>query len=138
MRSVSLRYFRIILDHFDTWNTQKKILDTDTNKLYHARDIWWCSLGLNIGFEQDGTGKGFQRPVLILKGFSKQVCLAIPLTTSQKKNKYHMRLGIVDDKESFAIISQLRLIDTRRLINKIGVLDREVFETIRKAAKELL
>lgn len=123
---------------FDAWNTEKKIIDTSTAKLYHARDIWWCSLGLNIGFEQDGTGKNHQRPVLILKGFSKQVCLVIPLTTSQKKNNYHVGLGTIDDKESFAIISQLRLIDTRRLINKIAVLDKKRFEEIRKAAKDLL
>ena len=123
---------------FDLWNTQKKHLDEISNKLYHARDIWWCSLGLNVGVEHHGTGKDFQRPVLIVKGFSKQVCLAIPLTTSQKKNKYHVQLGTINGKESFAIISQIRLIDTRRLINKIAVLDIGIFETIRKAAKDLL
>jgi mRNA interferase MazF len=123
---------------FDIWNIKKKNIDNAATKLYHARDIWWCSLGLNVGFEQDGSGEDFQRPILILKGFSKQVCLAIPLTTSQKKNKYHIPLGIIDGKQSFAIISQIRLIDTRRLVNKIAVLDKLIFETIRKATKELL
>jgi len=124
---------------FDTWNENKKVIHTtNENKLYHEREIWWCSLGVNVGFEQDGTGASGERPVVILRGFSKQVCLIIPLTTSEKKNPYHVPLGIVDTKKAFAITSQLRLIDTKRLINKIGVVDQTLFQTIRKTAKGLL
>ncbi len=123
---------------FAQWNKTKIALnDFGGYKRYHARDIWWCTLGINIGFEQDGTGKEYQRPVVILKGFSKQVCLIIPLTTSQKSNPYHIHLGIVDGKDASAIISQLRLIDTKRLVNKIGVVDKPLFETIKKAVKGL-
>lgn len=104
---------------FDSWNEHKKRVSRDEGaKLYHAREIWWATLGLNVGYEQDGTGKEFQRPVLVLKGFSKFVCLVVPLTTSQKKNRYHMSVGPVDGKDASAIISQVRLIDTRRLVNK--------------------
>ncbi|MBX4198583.1 type II toxin-antitoxin system PemK/MazF family toxin [Candidatus Parcubacteria bacterium] len=124
---------------FDKWNIQKKgIHDIGENKFYHPRDIWWCTLGVNIGFEQDGSGEDHERPVLILRGFSKQVCLAIPLTTSTKKNPYHVPLGIIGERESFAIISQIRLIDTKRLSNKIDVLDIDRFEAIKKAVKDLL
>ena len=124
---------------FDTWNKNKKhIHSKNENKLYHEREVWWCSLGVNIGFEQDGTGSGGERPVLILKGFSKQVCLIIPLTTSEKKNPYHVSLGKVSDRNAFAIISQIRLIDTKRLINKIGFVEQKIFEKIRKTAKDLL
>jgi mRNA interferase MazF len=123
---------------FAQWNENKIMIhDAGKHKLYHARDIWWCTLGVNVGFEQDGTGKEYQRPVIILKGFSKQVCLIIPLTTSQKSNPYHIHLGMVDGKDASAIISQLRLIDTKRLINKIGVVDKGLFETIKKAVKSL-
>ena len=93
---------------------------------------------MNVGFEQDGTGVDNERPVLILKGFSKQVCLVMPLTTSEKKNPYHASLGKVDGRNAFAIISQIRLIDTKRLINKIGFVEQKIFEKIRKAAKDLL
>ena len=98
--------------------------------------MWWCSLGVNVGFEQDGTGNPAQRPILKLKGFSKHVCLAVPLTTATKKNPYHISLGIIGGKEAFVITSQIRLIDTKRLINKIGFIDRDIFETIRKAVRE--
>ncbi len=124
---------------FDSWNIQKKTLHlTGENKFYHPREIWWCSLGVNVGFEQDGTGKVYERPILILRGFSKHVCLMVPLTTSQKKNPYHIPIGIVDGKEAFVITSQIRLIDTKRFINKIGVVDQKIFENIRKTIKDLL
>lgn len=124
---------------FDRWHISKKdIHSTNENKLYHERDVWWCSLGVNVGFEQDGTGVHGERPVLILKGFSKQVCLVVPLTTSKKKNPYHASLGKVEGRYAFAIISQIRLIDTKRLINKVHVIEESIFEDIRKAVKGLL
>lgn len=118
---------------FTDGNKHKILInDTAARKRYHARDIWWCTLGLNVGFEQDGTGKEYERPVLILKGFSKEVCLVVPLTTSLKNNSYHISLGRVAGKEASAILSQLRLIDTKRLINKIGVVEKPLFESIKK------
>jgi len=124
---------------FDDWNKSKKLIhDEASNKLYHEREVWWCTLGVNIGFEQDCTSKEAERPVLVLKGFSKDVCLIIPLTTSVKKNPYHFALGKVDNKIAFAIFSQIRLIDTKRLVNKIGFIDKDLFENIRKVIKDLL
>jgi len=42
--------------NFDSWNEPKKLLHTSvkSNRLFHEGDIWWCSVGLNIGSEQDG------------------------------------------------------------------------------------
>ncbi|MCX6738683.1 MAG: type II toxin-antitoxin system PemK/MazF family toxin [Candidatus Parcubacteria bacterium] len=124
---------------FDEWNRNKKhIHDEGLNKLYHEREIWWCALGVNVGFEQDGTSKEAERPVLVLKGFSKDVCLVVPLTTSAKENPYHFALGKVDGKEAFVIVSQIRLVDTRRFVNKIGFVDKDMFQKIRKVIKDLL
>jgi mRNA interferase MazF len=81
---------------FDLWNNnKKKIEDLGENKFYHQRDIWWCSLGLNIGFEQDGKDKGFQRPVLIVKALGDKTCIVLPLTTSNKNHKYRVEIGEV-------------------------------------------
>lgn len=47
----------IMTKDFDKWNTVKKGVDRNgLPKLYHTREIWWCSLGVNIGFEQNGGG----------------------------------------------------------------------------------
>lgn len=125
---------------FDNWNgIKKKIHKKDTYlPLYHERQVRWCRLGVNVGFEQNGKGDGYSRPVLILKGFNRHVCLVVPLTTSTKKNPYHQSLGIIDGQESFVIISQLRLIDTKRLYKQIGTIDKEVFKVIIKAVKDML
>lgn len=122
---------------FDTWNVQKKTVNQMSSKLYHERDIWWCSLGINVGFEQDGAGIEHQRPVLVIKGVSKELCFIAPLTTSLSKNKNRIPLGIITGKSASVIISQVRLIDTRRFINKIGVIDIELFSTIRKAVRTM-
>ena len=125
--------------NFIQWNDKKiQIHENELGKLYHAREVWWCSLGVNIGFEQDGSGEGYQRPALILKGLSKNTCLVIPLTTSSEKHPLRIPVGMVEGREASAIISQMRVVDTKRLVNKVGFIDKEVFERIRKAVKDIL
>jgi mRNA-degrading endonuclease toxin of MazEF toxin-antitoxin module len=123
---------------FDSWNKRKKEVNEQALNFYHEKEIRWCSLGLNIGFEQDGTSQEYRRPVLVIRGFSRHVCLVVPLTTSKKKNPYHVSVGIVEDTEAFAIVSQIRLIDTRRLHDRLIVLNKNKFEEIKKAIKELI
>ncbi len=123
---------------FDKWNTRKKELNEKEPNFYYEREIRWCSLGVNIGFEQDGTSEKYRRPVLVIKGFSRHVCLVVPLTTSKKKNHYHFAIGIIEDKEAFAILSQIRLIDTKRLHDQLTVLGKEKFEEIKKAIMNLI
>jgi len=125
---------------FDKWNKKKKHINgqSDYLPLYHERQIRWCRLGVNVGFEQDGTGEGFSRPVLIIKGLSRNVCIVVPLTTAIKNNKYFIPLGIVDGKEAAVIISQIRLIDTKRLYKQITTLDKNIFADIQKAVRNLL
>ncbi len=125
--------------NFDDWNVSKKMIQNEReNRYYNKREIWWCNLGVNIGSEQDGTGEEFQRPVLIICGINKNTCVIIPLTTSKRRHYFRIPIGLVDGKETSAIISQIRLIDTKRLINKLGFLNQDVFECVRKAVKAML
>ncbi len=124
---------------FDNWNELKKRLhDKGVNCFYHEREIWWCSLGINIGFEEDGKGAQAERPVLVIKGFNKHLCLAVPLSTSTKKNPYYVPAGNVDGSPASAIISQVQPIDTKRLVNRIGYLDPESFDKTKQAIKDML
>jgi mRNA interferase MazF len=125
--------------NFTQWNNLKqKIHITGKCKFYHAREIWWCALGVNVGHEQDGSGEEYRRPVLVLKGFGEETCLVVPLTTSAQKHPLRPSIGAVDGKEAHALLSQIRVIDTRRLVRKIGYLEKDMFETIRKAARDML
>ena len=124
---------------FDGWNEQKKSIHNQGHiRLYHAQEIWWCTLGINIGAEHDGVGNERQRPVLILKGLSHDTCLIAPLTSSLNKHPRRIPIGVVADQRASVIISQIRTIDTRRLTEKICFLDKERFDPVRKAAKDML
>ena len=124
---------------FDGQNIQKKNINEQIAvPFWHERELWWCTLGMNIGFEQDGSDIEYRRPVIILKGLSKQTCLIIPLTTSTNKHRLRPAIGLVEDKEACALLSQMKVIDTKRLVKKIGNLDKKTFEDIRKTVKDML
>ena len=122
---------------FDKWNEVKKKTDAEASRLYTVREIWWCRLGVNIGTEQDGSQGNFVRPVLILLGLGSNACLVVPLTTSKREHPLRVPIGLVEGREARANISQMRVIDTRRLGEKIGFLDKEQFTHIRKTARTL-
>src|SRR3989344_5267310 len=105
---------------FDNWNAEKKNIHKQVSAVFcHPREVWWCSLGVNVGFEQDGTGKHFDRPIVVIKGFNQNIFFGVALTQSKKSSKYYFDLGQIYGKDSCAILSQVRLIDTKRLVKKI-------------------
>ena len=122
---------------FDEWNIEKKKLNYKSGRFYHEREIWWCSLGINVGNEHDGGGSLFQRPVLVLRGLSAHTCMVAPLTTSISKHPMRMLLGNIDGKESSVILSQMRIVDTRRFTERLAILDKAIFNDIRKAVKTI-
>lgn len=127
------------MKQFDIWNIQKKeIHDNKVHLWSRERDIWWCSMGENIGFEQDGKGELYLRPVLVIKNFGLFTALIILLTTSSKENPYHVELGYILNEKAFAIITQIRLIDTRRMAEKIGKLEEGIFIKVKNSIQELL
>ncbi len=124
---------------FDGWNEQKKKVDTQSSPPFpHEREIWWCKLGINIGAEENGSGYAHARPVVILKGLSKETCFVIPLTTSADIHELRPSAGVVGGKEARVLLSQMRVVDTRRFTSKIGYINKEIFEEMRKAVKDML
>ena len=109
---------------FDKWNNKKKIIDQkeiSNQMFFNEREIWWGSLGVNIGYEQDGKNDDFERPLLIIKKFNRSIVWIAPLTTIAKDNEFHFKLKKSD---SSVILSQIRLVSTKRflrLIEKINV-----------------
>ena len=95
-------------------------------------------LGVNIGYEQDGKGDDFMRPIIVLKQFNKEVFWALPLTTQPKVGKYYFPVDLGDGRARQAILSQLRLVDAKRLKKKLGVLSEQQFQELRKAITALL
>ena len=125
---------------FDRWNEVKKMTNAIhdvTHIFFREQEIWWCYLGTNVGYEEDGKGDKSLRPVLVLRKFSPHTFVGLPLTTSNRKHAYLVHCDANDKRFRQAIISQLRVIDIRRLHEKITFVGRESFSVIRKAVREL-
>lgn len=124
---------------FQGWHNLKEQIDKTSKRLFfHEREVWWCSLGVNIGFEQNGSGKEYRRPVLVLRGLSSCTCLVVPLTAATKDHPMRPSVGSIGNKEARALLSQIRIIDSKRLVSKVGYIDQDVFEFIRKTVKNLI
>jgi mRNA interferase MazF len=125
---------------FDRWNTIKKATDAvdETARLYFREgEVWWVRLGKNIGYETDGKSREFTRPGIILKKYNQYSFLAIPFTTAPNPNPYRLPIGIVVGKQAFVTLSQLRNIDSKRLVKKIVHLDADIFVAIKKEASRV-
>lgn len=124
---------------FDTWNNLKKSIETsDQEIICNEREIWWCSLGVNIGHEQDGKNDNFERPVLIIRKFSKFTCLCVPLTTSPKENIFHEPIPSFGPQD-FVITSQIKLISTKRFLRKFEkVISRKDFRKVKESIHGLI
>lgn len=120
------------------WNEVKKITNKRTNlPSIRAGEIRWCRLGINIGKEQIGKGETFKRPVLILKKFSGDVFLGLPLTSKQHTGDWYFALT---QKETYGyvILNQGRVLDRKRLEDKIVELGEKELNTIKLAYCRLI
>lgn len=68
--------------HFDEWNIVKSNLHfAGIFRNIKEGDIWWCSMGENVGVEINGKDEFFLRPVLVIKKLSKHGFMGAPLTS---------------------------------------------------------
>ena len=124
--------------YFDEWNKTKKEINSRESVIYfHNRDIWMMQMGINIGFEQDGKGKNFQRPVLVLKKLNTRFFIGVPLT-KRCENKKH-KLALLENKNSsFLILSQIRAFDVKRLVYRMERISQNRFDCIKQKIREYL
>jgi len=123
---------------FKKWHVQKNRIENERPRVFFdEREIWFCYFGENVGYEQDGRGDEFLRPAIILKKFNNEVLWAVPLTRAEKKNKYYFSF-LMDGKMSNAILSQIRLIDAKRLKYKIGDISVSEFAVLKNKIRQLL
>jgi mRNA interferase MazF len=124
---------------FDEWNEVKKTVHVKTESAhFREREIYVSTMGSNVGYEQDGKGEGFVRPILVLRKFSKQSFIGIPLTSSIKEDMFHYGFSFIEGKASYAILSQVRLFDAKRLERKLGTISEEDFEKLKNKLRELM
>jgi len=124
-----------IIDLFEKWNLLKQKSNFSKKIIgIKERDILFVKMGQNIGYEQDGKGEEFLRPVIVLKKFNKNMFLGIALTTQKKETRYHFEFQYKNKSEktitNSAILSQVKIYDTKRVKYKSGMINIENFKTM--------
>lgn len=134
---------------FDGWNEYKKNLNKQTPHVYNSklrtyvygiREIWFCSIGVNVGSEICGKNADYERPVLIMRKYGEKfVCL--PLTSKKPKNKkiYEELTHTFNDGTkliSYVLIGQPLTLDVRRLQRRVKKLPPDLYNNINKRFKD--
>jgi mRNA interferase MazF len=120
------------------WCEEKiRLSEQAPNTLFKEGEIWWCRVGMNVGVEIYGKGDSFSRPVLIIKKLNKDFFIGVPLTSKKKEGSWFAPV-IFNEKEGVAVLSQIKALDGRRLISRIGVLNDVQFSEIKNALFDLL
>lgn len=108
--------------------------EQESDVYFYDREVWWCALGANVGFDQDGKNDNFERPVVILRKFNKHMTWVLPLTSRDKKGSPFYQVTKYDDEIYYIILSQVRTISSKRLLRKIRTLQKKNFS---KCARKL-
>lgn len=126
---------------FDFWNELKKKIDAEESKpdrFPKEGEVWMSSLGKNIGFEQNGSGDNFSRPVLVVKKFNNRMFWCIPLSTKQKEFDFYFNYTDPNEQRVSAILAQMRLISVKRVKRKLYELNGGKLEEIKARLKSFL
>lgn len=126
--------------NFDNWNEVKISVDDRENRDFYinTREVWNVNLWKNIWYESYGKWQLFTRPVLVIKIVWSVVFVA-SMTTMWKDNKFYHKLSDkYFDKQSYITLSQVRILDKKRFIEKIWMIHKDDFEQIKKELKKIL
>ncbi len=124
---------------FDEWNEVKKQVVTRSNIIqFKEREIYWASVGENVGFEQNGKGVDFARPVLIIKKLNKNLFFGVPLSTKSRTGSFFFEFELLPNQKSTALLVQAKVYDAKRLAKKIGMIKEEDFKLLKDDLKNLL
>ncbi|MBQ3280064.1 type II toxin-antitoxin system PemK/MazF family toxin [Candidatus Saccharibacteria bacterium] len=122
---------------FDGWNELKKDLDDRSDFLpVKEGEVWWCSIGINVGVETCGKNEKYSRPVVILKKLSQFGFLGVPLTSQEHTGSWYTEF-VFKDKKQYAVLAQVRVFSTNRLTDRMGTLPQSDFDKIKGGFLEL-
>ena len=122
---------------FDKWNIiKKKTEDKDKRPKIKLGDVYWCRLGLNIGFEQDGKNDNYKRPVVVIKKYTQNVVFVLPLTTKLHNTDWYFDIYIKGESNQ-VILNQGKTIDTKRFEKFIVNLPENKIHQIKSAFVKL-
>lgn len=123
-----------MIKRFLEWiGLKEKLHNTDAESpLVRERDLWWVSIGENIGSEMNGKSRLFSRPALIIKKLAHGFFLVAPTTSQPHEGSWYVKIEQAG-KDIFVCLHQIRTIDYRRLSTKLGQIDTNDFDKVKTA-----
>jgi mRNA interferase MazF len=131
---------------FDKWNNLKKIFEKESRELFvHPREVWWCSVGINLGAEIDGKNDSFERPVLVINVYNKETMLVLPITSKKRNDKFHYKIfvkikdiktGEYQQRPVWVKLTQARVVSSKRLLRKVDQISIDNFQEVVEVFKK--
>lgn len=124
--------------HFIEWIVIKEKLHSDEYQPPHVREgeIWWVSLGENVGAEINGKSQLFSRPAIIFKKLSRDFYFVIPTTTQLRIGTWYVSFKQTGQLRT-ACLHQARSLDYRRFYSKLGQMDEADFARLKMNFQKL-
>ena len=119
-----------ISEKLDIWNGIKKELSMKpSNALFKEGEVWWISVGVNLGRESFGKGERFARPVLVFKKLTKDIFFGLPITSRENIGSWYIPIEL-PGRSRLAMLHQARIFDRKRMLERMGALKEAEFEAI--------
>lgn len=125
---------------YNLWNVVKIKTEKSKPKSIKNGNIYWVKIGKNIGCEVFGKGNDFIRPVLVIKQFNikSSLFLGIPLSSKIKNHPFSYTFTDAKNRLQCALLNQIRVFDTRRIISRCSKIDENELKNIIKKISEIL
>ncbi len=124
---------------FFKWHTLKSTIEKGPHRVFfRPKEIWWCSIGANVGVEENGKHALFERPVLVFRKFGEHMFWGLPLTSQIKQNKNFYFTFSLHQKSQTALLGQMRVFSSKRLVRRLGKVSDAQFVALNKAIVRLI
>ncbi len=128
-------------DKIKKWTNIKINIEEFKRKDFYinTREVWNINLWQNIWYESYWKWDFFIRPVLVIKIVWSVIFVATMTTNWKDDNKFYFKLdNRYFNKKSYITLSQVRILDKKRFIEKIWKIDTSDFIEIKKNLKQIL
>ena len=133
------------MEKFDKWSEEKKEIQKKEYETFYVnvREIWFTKMWINIWYEENWKGD-FLRPVLVLKKVW-NLFFTVALTSQWKdNNNFYYKFNNITlnnpkyKDSSYAILSQVKVMDKKRFFEHIWNIWKNDFSEIKKRLTKLL
>ena len=116
---------------FDEWNNLKKDIEQKDIKInIKEKNIYFISIGQNVGTEAYGKGEEFLRPVIVYKKLGSNYFLGIPLTSQIKDGSYYFTFNRKGGKKNSAMLNQMKTFDAKRVVSYGGKISNNIYKNL--------